>query len=106
MPILPIDLQTLFTQMTQVGKDQSAQKDSQIQQQVFQASQIVKKTEEADNSVNIANEIKNELDEITADAKGNNSQKRNKKGAKEEPTEENKEIYTDPDLGHHIDISG
>jgi hypothetical protein len=106
MPILPIDLQTLFTQMTQVGKDQSAQKDSQIQQQINQGLQIVKKTEEQDNSVNITNEVKSELDEVTSDTKGNSPHKRHKKESKEEEAEEGKEVFTDPDLGHHIDITG
>ena len=52
MALLPIDLQTLFTQANQVGKDQAVQKEAPPQAQSAQGAQIVQQAEQRDNAVN------------------------------------------------------
>ena len=52
MPLLPIDLQTLFSQSNQVGKEQAIQKEATPAAQSLQGSQLVQKTEQRDNDVN------------------------------------------------------
>ena len=49
MALLPIDLQTLFTQATQVGKEQAVQKDAPPAAQSLQGAQLVQQTETRDN---------------------------------------------------------
>ena len=52
MALLPIDLQTLFTQANQVGKEQAVQKDAPPAAQSLQGAQLVQKTEKRDKAVN------------------------------------------------------
>ena len=42
---MPIDLQTMFSQMNQVGKDQAVQRQVAPEAQALQASELVKETE-------------------------------------------------------------
>jgi hypothetical protein len=56
MPLLPIDLQTMFSQMSQIGREQAVQKEVPPQYQAVQAEEIVKKTEHDDKAVNQARE--------------------------------------------------
>jgi len=50
MPILPIDLQTLFSQMNQVGKEQSVQKEGAAIQSSMQNMGLVQQAEHRDAS--------------------------------------------------------
>jgi len=108
MAINPIDLQTLFTHLGNVGKDQAVMKDADLVQQSLQGSQMAKKSEEGDSSVNVTSEIKTELEEVKEE--GKSPRKRRGKGSRhsqeEDTGEEEREVLSDPDLGKHIDISG
>ena len=109
MPMLPIDLQTLFSNLNQVSKDQSVQKDEAVLQQSLAGTQIVKKSEENDNSVNVTREIEDgveKIKEVDKKKKANAKNKKNRKGKDDHNQEQGKEIMTDPLLGHHIDITG
>ena len=108
MPIQPIDLQTLFAHINQVGKDQAVLKEGLAAQQAAHAKELIKETIHQDESVNKSTKTDEENQKINDDDKTGNQ---NEKGAgkeKEKAPEEKKKIniFTDPDLGKNIDISG
>ena len=106
MSIQPIDLQTLFVKMNQVGKEQAVNKESITLQQEIQGSEIVKKNQHDNNSVNRADSSDTGPEKTKEDGEGekNQSQREHKKGKDEK--QKNHEILFDPDLGRNIDISG
>jgi hypothetical protein len=110
VPILPIDLQTLFTQSGQVGKEQSVQKDAPPAAQSLQGSQLVQKAAQADASVNETHAQEEEGPEQVKDRarRGAERRKRQGRGPRKPP-----EIppaapasFRDPALGRNVDISG
>jgi hypothetical protein len=111
MAIQPIDLQTLFTQLDKVAKNQTAQKEGLHIQQALQGDQIQKKTDERIQSVNESQDT-GEGAEIIRDR--NSRKKREKEGQDREgtgksPLEETRDapgIFRDPELGRNIDLSG
>ena len=108
MPIQPIDLQTLFAHINQVGKDQAVLKEGLAAQQEAHAKELIKETIHQDESINKSTKTDEENQKINDEDKTGNQ---NKKGAgkqKEKAPEEKKKIniFTDPDLGKNIDISG
>jgi hypothetical protein len=120
MPLLPIDLQTMFSQMTQVGREQAVQKEVPPQYQAVQAEQIVRKSEHDDKAVNQAREAgEKEAAEKVGDAgrrrrrRGSPGQRR---GAGQATAEEpggrspaepaGREVFEDPALGHNVDLVG
>jgi len=108
MPLLPIDLQTMFLNMDHVGKDQATIKNAIVNSQALQATEIVKKTEQNDNAVNVTKDLEEGVNKISEEEKKKNKNKsKNQKEDNDNASENNKkEIVKDPDLGHHIDITG
>ena len=107
MPLLPIDLQTLFTQSTQVGKEQAAQKDALPTAQSVQGSQMAQKTEQRDNAVNETNEQQEGTEQVKDRTRRGAPRKRRnaaQKGAPAEPPAQ-KSVVSDPALGRNVDIS-
>jgi len=108
MPLLPIDLQTLFTQTSQVGKEQAAQKDASPQAQSLQGAQIAQKTEQRDNAVN---ETPDEQEEGSEKVKDRT--RRGGRRAQDGQTDRKKQkagptpltVVQDPALGRNIDIT-
>jgi hypothetical protein len=105
MPIQPIDLQTLFSQLASVGKDHAVQKDAGIVAQSLQGSEIVKQQEHQDNSVNETKDVADEAAKISDEQK-RKQEKREEERKKREGKDPDRSFFTDPDLGSHIDISG
>ena len=115
MPLLPIDLQTMFSQMSQIGREQAVQKEVPPQLQAAQAEQIVRKSEHDDKSVNQAREPGEGPEKVREEA-GRRGRRRGR-GARgetapekdEDPRERGKtppEQFDDPALGHHVDLEG
>ena len=109
MPLLPIDLQTMFSQMSHIGKEQAAQKEVPPQYQAVQAEQIVRKSEHDDKAVNQAREA----GEGPEKAKEEGPRGRRRRGARPRTTAaegssppERPEVFADPALGHHVDLTG
>jgi hypothetical protein len=127
MPLLPIDLQTMFSQMSQIGREQAVQKDVPPQYQAVQAEQIVRKSEHDDKAVNQAREAgEKEGAERVSDA----GRRRRRRGGQRErrggplargpaapdsataepgsepPKRERREVFEDPALGHNVDLVG
>lgn len=110
MPILPLDLQTMFSHMNQVGKEQAAQKEVAPQHQALQGQEIAQKTKDLDTAVNETRDIGEGLEKVKDEERENRGEGREpqKKEAKKKEDENKKEpvVYQDPNLGHHIDIIG
>jgi len=110
MAIQPIDLQTLFTQMDKVGKNQALLREGLQNQEALQQQQSQRKIEENVQSVNQAQEMGKEAEKIKDDGRHNSGG-----GGKKEETEQEEEsnaeglkpeLIRDPALGRNVDISG
>ncbi|MDR1420506.1 MAG: hypothetical protein LBI86_09050 [Treponema sp.] len=109
MAIQPIDLQTLFTQLDKVAKNQSFQKEGLAIQQAIQGMEIQKKTEEHIQEVNEAqNEGESERvnDRSGRGKKGEEEKGKHGKDGGEAETEDARQVIRDPALGRNVDISG
>ncbi len=114
MPLLPIDLQTMFSQMSQIGREQAVQKEVPPQYQAVQAEQIVRKSEHDDKAVNQAREPGEGPEKV----RERSPRRRRRGGASarapastptapaEQPARERPEVFEDPALGHNVDLVG
>lgn len=106
MSIRPLDLQTLFVKMANVGKDQALIQKSVENQQAREAIEIVKEENRRDKAVNKTEEDK-ETDRVKDQKReaerGYQEQKQREEGQKER---EARKYFTDPKRGHNLDISG
>jgi hypothetical protein len=112
MPLQPIDLQTLFAHLNQVGRQQANLKAGAVLQQELQGNEIAKQTRLKDETVNETKEsseeqkVKDKQPESGKGPSGEESsrgrgEEREEKGKKEKPN-----YYEDPALGKNIDITG
>ena len=108
MPIQPIDLQTLFAHINQVGKEQAVLKEGQALQQTAHGNELIKEMKHKDESVNKSSKTDEDNQKIEDNHSQNNSGEFSSDPEKEKHDEEKKKvrIFTDPDLGKNIDISG
>jgi len=108
LALLPIDLQTLFTQSSQVGKEQAVQKDAPPAAQSLQGAQIVQQQEVRDSSVNEAQEQQEGPEKLKdrarrgADRRKGRQKDRKPAGAQPPASD----VVRDPALGRNIDITG
>jgi hypothetical protein len=108
VPILPLDLQTLFSQTAQVGKEQATQKDATPTAQSLQGSQMVQKTEQRDASVNETQDSQEGLEQVKdRERRGAARRGRKKRGEKKppEPPAPQRSVFADPALGRNVDIT-
>lgn len=107
MPFLPIDMQTMFAQMNQVGREQSIQREVAPLLQALQGTEIARRTEQQDTSVNETREVGDGVEKVS-DESGNEQKRQQSATEKRESflQKKGKEVFTDPDLGHYIDITG
>ena len=107
MALLPIDLQTLFTQANQVGKEQAVQKDAAPQAQSLQGAQLVQKTEQRDNDVNETHDQEEGPEQIKDRARRGANRKRRQAADKRKPAPRPpaKDVMRDPALGRNVDIT-
>jgi hypothetical protein len=106
MPLLPIDLQTVFSQTNQVGRDQAVQQQASPLAQAQAASEIVREAQARDAQVNEATNTGDGV-EAVKDDKGRRRRGRRRRGRQAPAAAPaRKPAFTDPELGQHIDISG
>jgi hypothetical protein len=108
VPIQPIDLQTLFMRLNQVGKEQAAQKEAAHVAQETKGSEIAKRSQDQTHSVNQTKDL-----EEGPNAVKDEEQKKEEpeSGTEDQPDQDDKKtakkrVYQDPALGTKIDISG
>jgi len=106
MPLLPIDLQTMFSQMNQVGREQAVQKEVPPQYQAAQAAQLVQKAEHDDKAVNQAREPGEGAEKVDdAGPRRRRRRESRRKPGGEKPGEP-PSVFEDPALGHNVDLVG
>ena len=119
MALLPIDLQTLFSQTTQVGKEQAAQNNAPPAAQAAQGQQLVQRADTRDHAVNEA-QHQEEGPEQVKDRSRRGAERRGRRERKEARPPAGKpqaarppgagtpasNVVRDPDLGRHIDVTG
>lgn len=109
MPLLPIDLQIMFSQMSHVGKEQAVQRDVLPQYQFVQGTEMVQKAEHDDSAVNQSQQLgegPEKAKEQEEKEKRQHSKGQQKGEGGESSKEEQRKIFEDPDLGHHVDLVG
>lgn len=107
MALLPIDLQTLFTQATQVGKEQAVQKDAAPQAQSLQGAQLVQKTEQRDKDVNETHDQEEGPEQVKDRARRGADRKRRQTAENRKAPAKSaaKDVVRDPALGRNVDIT-
>lgn len=106
MSITPLDLQTMFVRLNEVGKEQNNLKEAVAAQQAAGAREIKDQELRQDKSVNKAEEDK-EVQKIKDGEKRENQREKNSDREKEEENPRPRKIvFSDPEMGSHIDISG
>jgi hypothetical protein len=110
MALLPIDLQTMFSQMSQVGREQAVQKEVPPQLQAVQAEQIARKSEHDDKAVNQAREPGEGPEKVREEGRRGKRRRggsRQPRPAGQEPAAgAEAEVFADPALGHNVDLVG
>ena len=109
MPLLPIDLQIVFSQMSHVGKEQAVQRGVSPQYQFVQGSEMVQKAEHDDSAVNQPREVSEGPEKVSDEEESEGKQHARSQGKSEgqrKESPEEREVFEDPDLGHHIDLLG
>ena len=108
MAISPLDLQTLFTQMDKVGKQEMAQRDGAA---VLQSVQNIRHQQQTDVRLRSVNETQDTGDgtegikDKNGGRQGHGEHKNQAAEDTEEHTEEGSGFFRDPDLGRNIDVS-
>jgi hypothetical protein len=114
VPLLPIDLQTLFGQATQVGREQNVQREGVPLAQAQQAAALVRRAGMQDTSVNELQQQPEgpEQARIRERRRGRRGTDARRERGKERrpPTppkhQDQADIARDPALGRHVDITG
>ncbi|WP_455383702.1 hypothetical protein [Salinispira pacifica] len=106
MPLQPIDLQTLFVRLQQVGQDQAAIKDAAAQAQSVAGQEIAQKSTQQQSRVTETPELQNQLENVNDKERREREREEEKKHRKEQQDGPESELFRDPDLGQNIDISG
>jgi hypothetical protein len=116
MPLLPIDLQTMFSQMTQIGREQAVQKEVPPQYQAVQAEQIARKAEHDDKAVNQTREPSEGPEKVKEEGprrrrRRGGPQERGRAGSGQTPADpgqapDRHQVFEDPALGHNVDLVG
>jgi len=109
MGIKPIDLQTLFVKMGEVGKEQSLIKEqAALQQSQAARSQVARELADDRKVTGTPEDKENEKIKDNESEEDLREGSRQKKQDSDEPEDEEKnvEVVTDPEIGRHIDLSG
>jgi len=114
MPLLPIDLQTLFGQAPQVGREQNVQRENVPLAQSQQGAELVRRTAQQDASVNQLQQQAEgpEQARIRERRRGRRDTGARRERRKERPPRtppqdrDEADIARDPALGRHVDVTG
>ena len=107
MPIQPIDMQTLFMRLSQIGKEQAVQKEAAHLAQTLHGSELVRESEQQAHSVNLTRELEDGPDAIKEEEqRGGEQREAEEKERRASDDEDDADVFRDPDLGTNIDITG
>jgi len=109
MAISPLDLQTLFTQMDKVGRQETAQREGAALLQSIQHARIQQQTDEKIRSVNEAQNTGEGTEAVNDKNGGRAGQEGGRQGESPEDAEQKEKeddgVIRDPALGKNIDVS-
>ncbi|MDR2210281.1 MAG: hypothetical protein LBO65_02270 [Spirochaetaceae bacterium] len=108
MAISPIDLQTLFTQVDKVGKQEAASREGAALLHSVQQARIQQQLDERIRAVNEAQDMGEGAEGVTDKNGGKPEQENSGRRREEDPKtagEETEEVIRDPALGKNIDVS-
>ncbi|GAB6089838.1 hypothetical protein [Spirochaeta dissipatitropha] len=107
MSLQPLDLQTLFSRMNQIGRDQAAMKNAEVHSQEAAGREIEQKTAQKSHSVQQSEEIQDGPEKVHDDDEAKNEHRQGfQKRQTKEDEDEQKAALKDPDLGQNIDFTG
>jgi hypothetical protein len=108
MAIQPIDLQTLFARINQVGKEVAEQRGSAEATQAVEGRELVQETDQKNHSVNETKQLDEGPANVREDEEqhGSGGGRGNRKRESTQEDESDPEVFSDPDLGKNVDISG
>jgi hypothetical protein len=105
MPLNPIDLQTVFTQMSQVGRQQSAEREGALLHTNILADELKKQEDINAKTVKKLNED-TQIPKVNDEEARKRKQDTREQNKPEEETQAEVQTIHDPYLGGIIDISG
>ncbi len=108
MPIRPIDLQTMLMQLSQVGREQSAEKEGVALTSAMKNAANQKRLDETKESVHRAEDADTGARAVD-DREGRpppEGEGKAKEGSQTGQEKAGSEVITDPELGTKIDLSG
>ena len=109
MSLQPIDLQTLFVRLSQVGREQSALKQAVAQNQAVTGSEIAQKSQNAGNTVRETDEVSEGPETVKEDEQQQNPDRHGSPESEHKDDDslpESEGEFRDPDLGQNIDLTG
>lgn len=114
MSVNPLDLQVIFAQMNQVGKQQSLLKDSQVIRQDHASQNAIKQGEKEADDIPLSKDISEGPGKIKDQQKEKGSPQKEDKEEKEKKEKEKRikadfekeNGLKDPTLGQNIDVMG
>ncbi|MDR2522027.1 MAG: hypothetical protein LBC72_05710 [Spirochaetaceae bacterium] len=112
MAVTPLDVQTVFTQLDKIGKEQAAARDGAALQKAVRGEMRHRKTEERMLAVVEAEQTGEGLSGIDSrEQEARHHDERKKHPPKEDHHDDaegrhKRAAYHDPDVGKHLDISG
>ena len=109
MPIRPIDLQTMLVQLSQVGREQAAEKEGAALTAAMKGAADQKRLEETKESVHRPEDEETATKAVSEGAGqgagGKQAKAKTEEGSPDEPPDAS-EIVKDPNLGRRVDLSG
>jgi hypothetical protein len=114
VPLLPIDLQTLFGQTPQVGREQTIQREGVPQAQALQGAEIVRRAGVQDATVNEARQQPQGPEQVRIRERrrgrrgtgASGERRKDRRPQRPAPGEDERDVARDPALGRHVDVSG
>jgi len=109
MSVSPLDLQTLYSNLKNVGQQHASERASELASQDKQADALVRKADERDHKVVETKDVETGAEKINEDEHNQRQGSgQNEKEQEQEAEEQSakKKYFEDPDIGSHIDISG
>jgi hypothetical protein len=106
MPLLPIDLQIVISQSNEVGREQAVQQQAPPAAQAQAGSELARQAQVRDTQVNQSSDAGDGAETIKNDKSGGQKPGR-RRGRKKEPKAPPapRPVWSDPELGQHVDIT-
>lgn len=106
MAIQPIDLQTLFLRLNQIGQEQSAERNALLQGQAVAGSELARQSEQERSVVRESHDVEGGPEQLHDDDERASEQKQSETGRDRSQNEDELDVFRDPDLGRNVDVSG